>query len=218
MKVRALLGRKIGMSQVFDAKGEVVPVSVVQAGPCVVLEKKSAKGKDGYSAVKIGFEKAREKSVNKPDGGFYKKLDIAPLKHVREIRVPEEQLAEFEVGAELNATLFEVGDVVNVVGNSRGRGFAGVIKRWGFAGKRMSHGTHQYTRHPGSVSAHSWPARIFKGKKMPGQFGNVRKTQESLTVIQVIPEKNLLLLKGPVPGGRNSVVLVKTSPKKWKRG
>jgi len=217
MKVRALLGKKVGMTQVFSENGEVVPVSVVQAGPCFVLEKKSATGKDGYSAVKIGFEKAREKSVNKPEGGFFKKLNLTPLKHVQEVRVTEEQLAEFEVGTELNASLFEAGDMVNVIGNTRGRGFAGVMKRWGFSGKRASHGTHQYTRHGGSVSAHSWPARIFKGKKMPGQYGNTRKTQESLTVIKVIPEQNLLLLKGPVPGGRNSVVLVRTSPKKWKR-
>jgi len=218
MKIRALLGKKIGMTQLFDEGGEVISVTAVQAGPCTILEKKSAAGKDRYSAVKIGFEKAKEKGLTKPQLGLFKKLEIAPLKHIREVRVGEDQLDGFEVGGELDATLFEVGDIVNVTAKSKGRGFAGVIKRWNFAGRRQTHGTHESKRGPGAVGCSTWPGKIWKGKKMPGQHGNKPATMENLEVVKVIPEKNLLLLKGTVPGHRNSVVLIKNSQKKWKRG
>jgi len=218
MKVRALLGKKIGMTQLFVGDGEVVPVSVIKAGPCFVLEKKSATGKDGYSALKLGFEAAKEKHLTKPELGYFKKLNREPLRHVEEVRVPEEQLSEMEVGAELKASIFEPGDMVNVVGTSKGRGFQGVVKRWGFVGKRASHGTHKYERHGGSVGSNTWPARTWPGKKMAGQFGNVSFTAQNLEVVKVIPEQDLILVRGAVPGHRNGLVLVRTAVKKWKRG
>jgi large subunit ribosomal protein L3 len=217
MKVRALLGKKIGMTQLFDETGEVIAVTAVVAGPCTILEKKSSTGKDRYSAVKIGFEKAKEKVLTKPQLGFFKKLDVAPLRHVREVRVSEEQLGEFEVGGELDATLFEVGDIVNITAKGKGHGFAGVIKRWNFAGRTQTHGTHESKRGPGAVGCSTWPGKIWKGKKMPGQYGNKPVVKENLEVVQVIPEQNLLLLKGSVPGHRNSLLLIKNSVKKWKR-
>lgn len=217
MKVRALLGKKIGMTQLFDETGEVISVTAVLAGPCTVLEKKSTVGKDCYSAVKIGFEKAKEKALTKPQLGFFRKLEVAPLRHVREVRVSEEQLGDFEVGAELDATLFEAGDMVNITAKGKGKGFAGVIKRWNFATRRQTHGTHESKRGPGAVGCSTWPGKIWKGKKMPGQHGNKPVTKENLEVIQVIPEKNLLLLKGSVPGHRNSLLVIKNSVKKWKR-
>ena len=146
MKTRALLGKKIGMTQIFVDGGVVVPVSVVQAGPCVVLEKKSATGKDGYSAVKLGFGPAREKTFVKPALGYFKKLGVSAMKFVKEIRIPEDQLGDYEVGGELGASVFEPGDIVNVTGKSKGRGFAGVMKRYGFAGHRATHGTHESKR------------------------------------------------------------------------
>ena len=217
MKTRALLARKIGMTQVFKEDGKVVPVCIVKAGPCKVLEKKSSLGRDKYSAIKIGFEAGRPKSMNKPQLGYFKKAGTEPMKEVREIRLDEEHLDDFEVGGDLTVSLFEPGDIVNVIGKSKGRGFTGVIKRWGFSGKRATHGTHECFRHPGSVGCSAWPSRIFKGKKMPGQYGNEVMTIENLEVVRVVPEENLLFLKGAVPGARNSLILVRNSRKKWKR-
>ncbi len=215
--VKALLGKKIGMTQIFADDGTVVPVTVVQAGPCVVLEKKSQQGKDGYSAVKLGFQKAKEKHLNRPQLGFFKNVEQDPVRHIREIRVPEKQLDEYEVGANLDATVFEEGDVVNVTAKSKGRGFAGVMKRWNFAGFRMTHGVHESYRGPGSVGCSTWPGKIWKGKKMPGQYGNKPATVENLTVVKILADENLLMVKGAIPGHRNSLVVVKSAPKKWKR-
>jgi large subunit ribosomal protein L3 len=215
--VKALLGKKIGMTQIFAADGTVVPVSVMQAGPCVVLEKKSQQGKDGYSAVKLGFQKAKEKHLTKPQLGFFKNIGQDPVRHVKEIRVPEKQLDEFEVGANLDATLFEEGDIVNISAKSKGRGFAGVMKRWNFAGFRMTHGVHESYRGPGSVGCSTWPGKIWKGKKMPGQYGNKLSTVENLTIVKVLADQNLVMVKGAIPGHRNSILTVKSAPKKWKR-
>jgi len=217
MKVRALLGKKLGMTQVFTENGAVIPVSVIEAGPCVVLETKSAEGRDGYSAVKLGYMAVREKVLSKPVLGYFKKLNLAPMRFVREIRIPEEQLPEFEVGSEVGVSIFEAGDIVTVSGKSKGRGFAGVMKRYGFAGHRKTHGTHESKRGPGAVGCSAWPGRIWKGKKMPGQYGNVVCTTENLEIVQVIPERNLLLVRGAVPGHPNSILLVKNAVKKWKR-
>jgi large subunit ribosomal protein L3 len=217
MKVRALLGRKIGMTQVFSAEGQVVPVSVIEAGPCVVLEKKSATGKDGYSALKIGFGAGRPKSLNACEKGYFDKLKLAPVKEIREIRMPEDELAGYEVGQALNAGLFEEGDYVSITGNTKGRGFAGGMKRFGFHGKNRTHGVHSTHRRIGSVSSNTWPARIWKGKGMPGRFGNETFTALNLRVIQVIADKNLILVNGAIPGHRNSLLLVHNSKRKWKR-
>lgn len=218
MKVRALVGKKIGMTQLFDESGKVIPVSIIQAGPCRVLEKKSAVGKDRYSAIKLGFEEVAARKLRKPEAGYFAKLGIEPLRYIREVRVPEEQIPEIEVGAVVGVGIFEPGDYVNVTGNIKGRGFSGVMKRWRFRGKRASHGTHTYFRHGGSVGSHTWPGRIWKGKKMPGHYGGTRKTIENLLVVKVVPERNLLLVKGAIPGHKNSLVLVKSALKKWKRG
>lgn len=217
MKVRALLGRKIGMTQVFTETGEVIPVSVVKVGPCTILEKKSANGKDGYSAIRLGFESIREKLVSKPTAGFYKKIGVAPCRMSREVRLPEDQLVDFEVGSELKADLFEAGDVVTVSGKTKGRGFTGVVKRWGFGGVKNTHGTHKYRRHTGSIGSNTWPARVRKGKHMPGQFGNRLHTTQNLEVVKVLPEDNLLMIRGAVPGHRNTLLWVTNSKKKWKR-
>jgi large subunit ribosomal protein L3 len=205
------------MTQLFVGDGEVVPVSVIKAGPCFVLEKKSASGKDGYSAMKLGYEPVKDKHITAPERGYFKKLQREPLRHVQEIRISEEQVAEIEVGAELKVSLFTEGDMVNVEGKTRGRGFQGVIKRWGFKGKRQTHGTHKFERHGGSVGSNTWPARTWPGKKMAGQFGNTEFTAQNLQVVKVIPEQDLILIRGSVPGARNSLVLVRTAVKKWKR-
>lgn len=217
MKTRALLGRKIGMTQLFAEGGEVIPVSAMTVGPCQILEKKSSVGKDGYSAVKLGFENKKEKHANKPEMGYFNKLNTAPVRFIREIRISEDQLGDFEVGSTLDVSIFTEGDIVTISGKSKGRGFAGVMKRYGFKGMRATHGTHSSFRGPGSIGCSAWPGRVWKGKKMPGQYGNVIKTIENLEVVKVIPEDNMLLVRGSVPGHRNSVLLVKNSVKKWKR-
>jgi len=205
------------MTQIFSESGEVVPVSVIKAGPCVVLEKKSAQGKDGYTAIKLGFEPTREKTLVKPEIGYFKKLNATPTKFIREIRMEEDQMPECEVGTEINASIFEPGDMVTVMGLMKGRGFSGVMKRHGFHGKKHSHGTHKYERHGGSIGCSTWPSRVVPGKKMPGQYGNTQISQENLMVVQVMPEENLLLVRGSVPGARNTLLTVRTSKKKWKR-
>jgi large subunit ribosomal protein L3 len=206
------------MSQLFDAEGAVVPVSVIQVGPCVVLEKKSATGKDRYSAVKIGFEQVPEnKSVAKPVKGYFDKLKLPAMRFLRELRVTEEQLADFEVGTQIGASVFEEGDVVDIIGNSKGRGFTGVMKRHGFKGIRATHGTHESRRGGGSNGSNTYPGRVWPGKKMPGHHGATRKTAQNVKVIQVLPDQNLLIVKGAVPGHRNTVLLIKNAVKKWKR-
>jgi len=217
MRARALLGKKVGMTQIFAEDGQVVPVTVLAMGPCVVLEKKSCTGKDGYSAIKIGYDEIRPKLANKPRLGYFAKLGVKPMRHIREIRMAEEDVANYEVGSTLGASLFEQGDFVMITACSRGRGFAGVIKRWGFKGFRVTHGVHESFRGPGSVGSNTWPARIWKGKKMPGQFGNKPVTVENLEVVKVLPEKNVMMVRGAVPGHRNAVILVKQANKKWKR-
>jgi len=205
------------MTQVFTETGEVIPVSVVKVGPCTVLEKKSANGKDGYSAVRLGFESIRDKLLSKPSAGYYKKVGVTPCRMSREIRLPEDQLADFEIGTLLKADLFEAGDIVTVSGKSKGRGFAGVVKRWGFGGVKNTHGTHKYRRHTGSIGSNTWPARVRKGKHMPGHLGNTVSTTQNLEVVKVLPEDNLLMIRGAVPGHRNTLLWVMNSKKMWKR-
>lgn len=206
---RGLIGKKVGMTQVFWGDGTVVPVTVLEVGPCVVTQKKT-KETDGYDAVQLGFEKQKEKRTTKPIQGHLKKADKGCFRILREIRTDNPD--EYQVGQELKASIFSVGDSVDVVGTTKGRGFAGVMKRHGFGGGRATHGS-MFHRAPGSIGASAYPSRVFKGKKMPGQMGNVRKTVQNLVVVAVRPERNLILVKGAVPGSTSGVVMIKDAVK-----
>ncbi|WP_019875547.1 50S ribosomal protein L3 [Sporichthya polymorpha] len=210
MNVRGLLGEKLGMTQVFDARGRVVPVTVVKAGPCVVTAVRSPEG-DGYSAVQLGFGEIDPRKVNKPEGGHFRKAGVTPRRHVAEIRTDD--AGSFEVGQELTVDVFEEGGLVDIVGTSKGKGTAGVMKRHGFKGLGAAHGTQRKHRSPGSIGACATPARVFKGLRMAGRMGNVRTTTQNLTVHAVDPENNLILVKGAVPGPAGGLVLVKTPAK-----
>jgi len=205
VKTVGIIGRKVGMTQIFSERGERVPVTVIQAGPCRVVQKR-VKTKDGYDAVQMGFEDVRKKrGANKPSAGHFKKAGVAPMRVLREVRgmVPE----EFEVGQELKAELFAIGDLVSVQGVSRGHGFQGVVKRHGFRGGNATHGS-MFHRAPGSIGASSFPSRVTKGHRLPGNMGNDRVTVKGLKVMGVDPERSLLLVKGAVPGVANSLVVV----------
>lgn len=198
-----LLGRKIEMTQVFSEKGEVIPVTVVEAGPCYVVQCKT-EGKDGYSAIQIGLE--LKKRANKPEAGHFKKASLPPLKTVREIRV--ESPDKYKPGQELKVDIFSKDDKVDVVGTSKGRGFAGGVKRWGWKSGPASHGSMSHRR-IGSVGATTSPGRVLKGKHLPGHYGVERVTVKNLKVVKVEPEKNLIFLKGAVPGARGGFLLIK---------
>lgn len=206
---RGLIGKKLGMTQIFWEDGSVIPVTVVEAGPCVVIQKKT-KEKDGYGAVQIGFERRREKRTTRPLQGHFKKADKGYFRVLKEIRT--ETPEEYEVGQELKAEIFSIGDFVDVVGTTKGKGFAGVIKRHGFGGGRASHGS-MFHRAPGSIGASAFPSRVFKGTRLPGQMGNNRKTAQNLVVVGVRPERNLLLIKGAVPGSISGIIVIKDAVK-----
>jgi large subunit ribosomal protein L3 len=206
-----IIGRKIGMTQIFQEDGSVVPVTVVEAGPCWVAQKKT-KEKEGYEALQIGFLPKKEKSVKKPLAGHCKKAGIAPVIHLKEFRM--ESTEGFEPGQEINVgQLFKSGDVVDVTGLSKGKGFAGVIKRHGFHGSPGSHGTHEYFRHGGSVGSATFPHHTFKGLKMPGHLGNHRVTIQNIKILEVREDQNLLLLRGGIPGGPRGWVLIRSATK-----
>lgn len=205
---KGLLGRKVGMTQIFTDKGQAVPVTVVEAGPCVVVQKKTI-ANDGYEAVQIGFGSVREKLLNKPKKGHLKKAGVKLIRHLREFKV--DSLDEYSVGQELKADLFANGEYVDVVGTSKGKGFAGGIKRHNFSRGPMKHGS-KYHRRPGSAGAKG-PARIFKGRKMPGQLGNARATVQNLQIVRVDNERNLLLIKGAVPGPNKGLLVIKSTVK-----
>jgi large subunit ribosomal protein L3 len=209
-KIIGIIGRKLGMTQVFLEDGSVVPVTVVEAGPCPVIQKKT-KEKDGYDALQIGFLPKNSKRVNKPDAGHFKKAGVAPCYQIQEFRV--EDFGELETGKEVTVNLFKPGDIVDVTGLSRGKGFAGVIKRHGFHGAPGAHGTHEYFRHGGSVGSNTYPAHTFKGLKMPGQYGNTKATLQNITVVDIKEDQNLILLKGGIPGSRNSWIVIRSSTK-----
>jgi large subunit ribosomal protein L3 len=225
MKERKLgiLGKKLGMTQFYDEKGRAVGATVLELGPCVVLAKRTKatndKGRtDNYTALQVGFDPKPERKVNQPEAGHLAKAggkDKA-RRFVRELRVSEETLARFEVGQEITlADLgFKVGDRIDVVGRSKGRGFQGVMHRWNFAGFRASHGTHEYFRHGGSIGCRKWPGRVFKGRKMPGHMGDRRVTTQNLKVTAVREKEHVLLVDGAVPGPKNGYVLVRPAVKK----
>lgn len=206
---KGLIGKKLGMTQIFWDDGSVIPVTAIEAGPCVVIQKK-AEDVDGYDAIQLGFDRVKEKAVTKPLKGHFKKADKGSFRILREFRV--ESTDEYEVGSELTADIFKVGDYIDVVGTTRGRGFAGVVKRHGFKGGRATHGS-MFHRAPGSIGASAWPSRVFKGKRMPGHMGNHRQTVQNLMVVGIRPEQNLILVKGSVPSGKNGIVLIKDSIK-----
>ena len=207
--VNALIGKKLGMSQLFSPDGEVTPVTVIQAGPCTVTQIKSVDS-DGYNAVQLGFGERKPERTQKPLLGHFKKSGKGPFAVVREVRVDD--VGEFELGQEVSADIFQVGELVQVVGRSKGKGFAGTIKRWNFSRGPMSHGGMN-KRPPGSVGCSASPSRVIKGRKMPGQMGNRSATVKGLMVVDVRPEENLILIRGAVPGGRNGVVFIKKSGK-----
>ncbi len=204
-----LIGKKIGMTQIFWRDGSVVPVTLIEAGPCTVIQKKD-KETDGYSAVQLGFGRIKGKNVTKPLKGHMEKADKGYFRALREFRT--DSVGEYEVGQELKVDLFKVGDYVDIVGTTKGKGFAGVIKRHGFHGGRATHGS-MFHRAPGSIGASAYPARVFKGQKMPGQMGSRRKTTQRLEVVGVSPQNNLMMIKGAVPGSKNGVVLINDSIK-----
>lgn len=206
---KAILGKKVGMTQIFNENGKIVPVTVVEAGPCVVLQKKTIEN-DGYEAIQVGYGEIREKLVNKPRQGHFNKAGVTFKRYIRELRL--ESIEGYEVGQELNADLFQAGEKVDITGTSKGKGFAGVIKRWNFSRGPMSHGS-KYHRGVGSMGASSDPSRTFKNKKMPGHMGAVRKTVINLEVVKVMPEKNVILIKGGIPGPNKGLVIIRDSIK-----
>ncbi|CAH0120735.1 MULTISPECIES: 50S ribosomal protein L3 [unclassified Paenibacillus] len=206
--MKGILGRKLGMTQVFTPEGNVIPVTVIEAGPCVVLQKKDQEN-DGYEAVQLGFVDKKEKNANKPETAHAKKAGTAPKRYIREIRGVD--MANYEVGQELKADIFEVGEFVDVTGTSKGKGFQGVIKRWGQSRGPMSHGS-RYHRGPGSMGSIQ-ANRVPKGKRLPGHMGNETVTLQKLEVIRVDAERNVLLVKGSVPGAKNSFVKIKSTVK-----
>ena len=216
---KAIVGKKLGMSQVFTAEGEVIPVTVVQAGPCAVIQVKTAE-KDGYQAIKVAYEpavarkvsgdaKASYKGVNRPTLGQYTKAGVEPMRYMRELHID----GEYAVGQVIKCDVFQTGDKVDVVGKTRGRGYTGVIQRWNHHRLPMSHGAGPVHREVGSMAANSDPSRVFKNKKMAGQYGNERVTIQNLTVVRVDAERNLLLIKGAIPGPKGGLVIVKTTVK-----
>ena len=202
----ALLGRKLGMTQVFSEDGQVERVTVVEAGPCRVTGIRTHE-RDGYEAVQLAFGEVPQKSLNKPLLGHLKKADAGPLKHVREFR---DEAGELQVGEDVKVDVFEKGQRVKVSGVSKGKGFQGTIKRHNFSRGPVTHGSHN-VRAPGSIGASATPSRVFKGMRGPGQMGNKRVTQRGLTVVDVIPEDNLLHLRGPVPGPKGTVVEIRST-------
>ena len=209
-QIKGILGTKLGMTQVFDDSNRIVPVTVVAAGPCVVTQVRTPDN-DGYSAVQLAYGAIDPRKVNKPVAGHYAKAGVTPRRHLVELRTTD--AGEYEVGQELTAEVFEAGAVVDVVGTTKGKGTAGVMKRHGFRGLSASHGTQRKHRSPGSIGGCATPARVFKGVRMAGRMGNERVTTQNLTVHRVDPEAGLLLIKGAVPGPKGGLVLVKTAAK-----
>ena len=208
---KGLIGKKIGMTQIFNDNGTVVPVTVVEAGPCSIVQVKTPEN-DGYSAAQLGFGEIKLAKVNKPLQGHFAKAETAPKRYLREFKFDD--MDAVKVGDIIKADVFEEGDIVEVIGTSKGKGTAGAIKRWNFARLRESHGTGPNSRHAGSLGACSTPSRVFKGKKMAGHLGCERVTVQNLTVVKVDAENNLIAIKGAIPGPKGGVVVVRNSVKK----
>ncbi|WP_297742241.1 50S ribosomal protein L3 [uncultured Tessaracoccus sp.] len=209
--VKGILGTKLGMTQMWDDDNKVVPVTVVQAGPCVVTQVRTPEV-DGYSAVQLGYGALKAKKVTKPAAGHFAKADVTPRKHLVELRTAN--ASEFTLGQELTADVFADGDIVDVTGTTKGKGTAGVMKRHGFAGLRASHGVHRKHRSPGSIGGCSTPGRVFKGLRMAGRMGNDKVTVQNLKIHAVDAERGLLLVRGAIPGNKGSLVVVRSAARK----
>lgn len=207
---KALVGKKLGMTQLFDENGKVVPVTVVEAGPCVISQKKTVET-DGYEAIQVGYGDLKASKVNKPMKGHFAKGDVAPKKYLREFRLDD--ISAVNVGDIIKADTFAEGDKVDVVGTSKGKGTAGVIKRWNFGRLKETHGTGPVHRHAGSLGACSSPSRVFKGKKLAGHLGHERVTVQNLAVVKVDAENNIIAIKGAIPGPKGGVVMISDSVK-----
>lgn len=205
---KAIMGIKVGMTQIFSEDGKAIPVTVVEAGPCTVLQKKKDET-DGYNAIQVGFYNLKENKANKPLKGHFKKANVKPLRFIREFRMAN--VDEYDIGQDINVDVFSPGDVIDVVGTSKGKGFAGGVKRHNFRRGSMGHGS-KYHRRPGSLGAKG-PARVFKGRKLPGRLGGERVTVQGLQVVKVYPERNLILIRGSIPGPKKGLVLIKNSVK-----
>lgn len=205
---KGILGTKLGMTQLFDENDRATAVTVVEAGPCVVLQKKT-KATDGYNAIQVGFGPVKEKNLNKPSKGHFARANVKPVRFVKEFKV--DNVDEYNIGQELTVDVFKEGDLIDVTGISKGKGFAGGIKRHNFQRGAMGHGS-KYHRRPGSLGAKG-PARVFKGRKLPGHLGGEQVTVQRLKVVKVYPEKNILLVKGAIPGPKRALVLIKNSVK-----
>ena len=206
---KAIIGKKVGMTQIFDEKGNVVPVTVIEAGPCNVVQIKTVET-DGYNAIQLGYGDVKEYKVNKPERGHFKKAEVNPQKHLREFKVSD--VNSYKVGDVITVDTFSEGDIVDVQGISKGKGFQGVIKRHGQHRGPMGHGS-MYHRRPGSMGATSTPGRVFKGKKLPGRMGSDKITIQNLRVVKVDLDKNVILVKGSVPGNKGSILKIKDAVK-----
>ncbi len=214
-----MFGKKVGMTQVFDPEGDLIPVTVLEMAPNAVLQVKTAEGKDGYNALRVGFGEVKPTRVNRPDHGVFRAAAVDPMRHVRELRLDDGEAVDKKVGDSLTVDeLFVSGQRIDVVGTSKGKGYQGVVKRHGFKGaKERTHGTHEYKRHSGSIGMSAWPARVIKGKRMAGQMGNDRVKTKGLTVVAVYPDESLMLVKGAIPGAKNGIVecYPSTKPSAW---
>ena len=208
---KGIIGKKVGMTQIFDQQGKVIPVTVVEAGPCAVVQKKTLEN-DGYDAIQLGFDDLKASRVNRPKMGHFRKADAAPKRFLREFRFDD--CSSYELGKIVKVDIFEVGDFVDVCGTSKGKGFAGTIKRYGNHTLKASHGTGPVARHAGSMAGASDPSRIPKGKKMPGHMGTDRVTIQNLVVAKIDAENNLIAVKGAVPGPRGGLIIITNSIKK----
>lgn len=207
---KGIIGKKLGMTQIFDEKGNVIPVTLIEAGPCVVSQKKTVEN-DGYEAVQLAFEDVREKLLTKPELGHLRKNGIAPKRHLKEFRL--EDSASYTVGQVVTVETFAAGDKVDITGITKGRGFSGCVKRWGHHILRMTHGTGPIHRQCGSMGANSTPSRVYKNKKMAGQYGNEQVTILNLVAVKIDAEKNLIAVKGAVPGSKGGIVFLRDSVK-----
>jgi large subunit ribosomal protein L3 len=210
--MKGILGKKVGMTQVFSEKGEVIPVTVIEAGPCFVAQIKTVE-RDGYSAVQLGFGDTKPKHLTQSQLQHLQKSNLPALRHLREVRMSMDDLAGFQEGQKVTVDIFAVGEHVDVTGTSKGKGFAGVVKRYGFRGGPKTHGQSDRLRAPGSIGACTTPGRVFKGKRMPGRMGGERVTIQGLEVVLVDAERNLLAVRGAVPGAKNGMVLVRQARK-----
>lgn len=210
--MKGILGKKVGMTQIFNAQGEVVPITVIEAGPCFVAQIKTEK-RDGYNAVQMAFSETKPSRLTKPEAQHLQKAGLGALRFLRELRVSEEEAAQVKEGEKVTVGVFQLGELVDVTGISKGKGFAGVMKRHNFKGASMTHGQSDRQRSPGSIGACKTPGRIVKGKRMAGHMGDEQVTVQGLEVVMVDPERNLLAVRGAIPGGKNGLVIIRQTRK-----